>query len=78
MRFTKKFLAALLAILMIASVCTVAASASAENTKTTDYTLKFDDDGKFRLLQISDIEGNGKINDSTLSLISRSVEKLLS
>ncbi|MCR5636656.1 MAG: InlB B-repeat-containing protein [Clostridiales bacterium] len=75
MRLTKKILAALLSILMIASVCTVAASASAENTKTTDYSLKFDDDGKFRLLQISDIEGNGKIKASTLSLISRSVEK---
>ncbi len=73
-KITGKILAAILAIMMVASMCTVA-YASSMGTNTTDYGLRFDSDGKFRVLQITDMEAGGALGSKTKELISLAIKR---
>lgn len=69
----KKTLSLILSMLMIIACFSVSVSAEAENE---DKTLKFNKDGKFTILNISDIQDGYPLNELTKDYIIKTLEKV--
>ncbi|MDD5924360.1 MAG: metallophosphoesterase [Clostridia bacterium] len=74
MKLSKKVLSLILSVVILASLCTTA-FASKINTQTTDFGLKFDQNGKFRILQVADIQDKADVAEETLKFISSTIGK---
>lgn len=69
----KKTLSLILSMLMIIACFSVSVSAEAENK---DKTLKFNKDGKFTILNISDIQDGYPLNELTKDYIIKTLDKV--
>jgi len=63
MKFTKKVLAIVMAVLMVSFILPVFASAEA------DYILKFNEDGKFKIMMFADSQDDEELEETTTQLM---------
>lgn len=68
----RKILALVLSVIMLVGILVPMASAS---TKAQDAKLKFGADGKFTILNFSDIQDGKKVNDITKSFLKKAIEQ---
>ena len=64
MKLTKKVLAVVLAIIMLTATFAMTASAS-----ISDYILKFNNDGKFRIMIFADSQDDETLEETTAQLM---------
>jgi len=76
MRISKKILSVLLAVMMLASTAAVTAFAASLKEETDAVAVAhFDSTGKFRIMQISDLEVTGAFGGATYNFIANSVKR---
>lgn len=63
MKFTKKIIAVIMAVLMVSCVLSVFASAEA------DTTLQFGEDGKFKIMMFADSQDDEELEETTVQLM---------
>ena len=68
MKLTKKVFAVVLAMIMAAATFAMSASAT-----DADYTLKFNDDGKFTIMMFADSQDNEELEETTAQLMRESL-----
>ena len=68
MKLTKKVFAVVLAMIMAAATFAMSASAT-----DADYTLKFNDDGKFTIMMFADSQDNEELEETTAQLMKESL-----
>ena len=71
MKLTKKVFAVVLAMIMV--FATFAMSASA---KASDYILKFDDNGEFKIMMFADSQDNEELEETTAQLMRENMDHL--
>ena len=64
MKLAKKVLAVAMAMLMLTATFALSASAT-----DSDYTLKFDEDGKFKIMMFADSQDNEELEETTVQLM---------
>ncbi len=64
MKLTKKVFAVILAMLMLTATFVLSASADA-----SDYTLKFDENGEFKIMMFADSQDDDELEETTLQLM---------
>ncbi|MCM1543784.1 MAG: metallophosphoesterase [Ruminococcus sp.] len=66
----KKFLSVILSLVMVFALCNVAFAADADTAKA----LKFNDDGKFKIMQINDTQDIDRMNKNTVKFLKAALE----
>ena len=67
MKFTKKVLAIVMAVLMVSFILPVFASAEA------DTTLQFGEDGKFQIMMFADSQDDEELEETTTQLMRKAL-----
>ena len=67
-----RILSAILAVMMLVGLVPMTISS---NAAFNDTSLKFDENGEFTLIQITDIQENTEVHETTLALIAKAMNK---
>ncbi len=73
MKRANRILSLLLAIVMIAGL--LPAMSLSSSAAFNDSTLKFDENGKFTIMQLTDIQDDAEVDETTLALITKAVDR---